>query len=283
MKAPLNYDESNLKENIESSKTLLVDADFIKYHVPYFCYNDYGLNDKGRVDLELLQETTDKVIAELTDIFLFKDYIYIFSGKKKNGYRDKIAQLREYKGKRRSREPLYASVFDDMDAVMYYIVTKYKTIYEPTLEADDVISYVYNKDKHVIYSKDKDLMQIPGYHYDIKKNDIIEVSEDDAYMMLIKQVMIGDSTDGIMGLHRYGIKKYEKDFKLMLTPEEAYKRAVEIYIERLGFFEGIDTFNENYALCRLLRKRGDYIKERYKWIDEKLQEYENDITDSKSN
>ena len=78
------------------------------------------------------------------------------------------------------------------------------------IESDDVLNIGYNKFKSqynvIIVSADKDLNQIPGQHYNPKKNVGYYVSEQEALDNKLIQILMGDSTDGIRGIEGVGPK-----------------------------------------------------------------------------
>ena len=83
------------------------------------------------------------------------------------------------------------------------------------LEADDVLA-IRNKQlnelgvSNVIVSVDKDLLQIPGVHYNPIKDEIQSITEFSASYNFWKQVLMGDVTDGIYGISGVGPKTAEK-------------------------------------------------------------------------
>ena len=57
---------------------------------------------------------------------------------------------------------------------------------------------------------DKDLLQIPGNHYNFNKKTHRFVSDDEAHKLLMIQCLTGDRTDNIPGIKGIGPKKAEK-------------------------------------------------------------------------
>lgn len=79
------------------------------------------------------------------------------------------------------------------------------------IESDDVLNIGYNRFKSqynvIIVSADKDLNQIPGQHYNPKKNVSYYVSEQEALNNKLVQILMGDSTDDVKGLVGIGCKR----------------------------------------------------------------------------
>lgn len=83
------------------------------------------------------------------------------------------------------------------------------------LEADDYLAILSTKyADSIICSKDKDLDQVPGLHYNWSKTKVdkgvYEVSEVEGHRTLFKQIITGDSTDNIPGIFRLFGKKATK-------------------------------------------------------------------------
>ena len=82
-----------------------------------------------------------------------------------------------------------------------HIVKQHGAMYaEEGLEADDILAIdarVYDKDDSdfMIVSIDKDLNTVPGWHYNPEKDVRYWVSPEDAYMFLMCQMVMGDTSD----------------------------------------------------------------------------------------
>lgn len=128
----------------------------------------------------------------------------------------------------------------------------------PEVEADDMVASIANKLRQysnidvVVCGNDKDLHQIPGVFYDYKKNESWYIDEISATRSLYKQVIMGDSTDSIPGLKGYGkakataIVENEK-----FNEKSAYLYTIKEFVSALGEDAGIQSFFENYMLCKL--------------------------------
>ena len=85
-----------------------------------------------------------------------------------------------------------------------YIMNNYNSLLFNDLEADDVICMLQDKNTYII-SDDKDLKQIPGYHFDYSTNSLYEITNEQAIYNLASQLIKGDSTDNILGLYGIGV------------------------------------------------------------------------------
>tara|TARA_R110000851_G_scaffold49992_4_gene119883 strand:- start:1256 stop:2032 length:777 start_codon:yes stop_codon:yes gene_type:complete len=96
-----------------------------------------------------------------------------------------------------------------------YIVEKYKAVEADNMEADDLVSIWAAEcreaeQEYTVVGIDKDLLQIPGTHYNFVKKEIQEISEDTADLKLMLQCLTGDRSDNIPGIKGIGPKKAEK-------------------------------------------------------------------------
>lgn len=84
----------------------------------------------------------------------------------------------------------------------------------PYLEADDALGIVatnpYFCPQSVIVTIDKDLNQIPGYHYNPMKDEHYYVTDDEASYFMRQQWLTGDSGDDIPGLPGIGPKRAQR-------------------------------------------------------------------------
>jgi DNA polymerase-1 len=98
-------------------------------------------------------------------------------------------------------------------------------------EGDDVLGIVSTRGEigdHVIVTIDKDLLQIPGRHWNPDKGEHRIVLEDEADLLFHMQWLMGDRTDNIPGIPKVGPAKAAK----MLTDvpmAERTAKVLEIY------------------------------------------------------
>jgi len=246
----------------ETNKIALIDADYIKYIVTYWLFKNHMFNKEEPTPENLLIEEIDQFVHNILLGIECKSKIFIFSGKTRDGFRWSIARDKPYKGNRKSKELLYPNQMNDMNFVFDYIQSKEHTLRYEDLEADDLLAMLQSEDTF-IYSKDKDMLQIPGTHFDIKTDEFHVVSEDQGWRFLMAQVLTGDSTDNILGLRNFGPAKVKALF-IGVATHELYEVVLRTFIEHLGMRHGVDAFVENYSLVRLTLNRGDWNREKYK-------------------
>lgn len=215
------------------------------------------------------------------------DFIIPF-GQGKN-FRYDIAQTQAYKQGRPPKPLLY-------DVVKDYLLYKYKDHLDivTNVETDDRVCQLLwdawirsgrnhdNLDSVGVFI-DKDITQVPCLWYNFDKPDIglTKITSIDAARSLAKQLLLGDSTDSILGLPKltpelhtkYKIRKAaslgattaDNLLKDVHTPKEMFERVVEAYKSLYGdekkpwvSFRGdklewdyLDYMDETFKLVRM--------------------------------
>ena len=104
----------------------------------------------------------------------------------------------------------------------------------PGYEADDLVSIICRKSKNAVcVSNDKDLLQVPGQHYNPQKDEVFGVSEQEARYHRYYQWIAGDPGDGYSGIPKVGHVK-TTDFLYgirinTISDEEAFKHVRGLY------------------------------------------------------
>lgn len=138
------------------------------------------------------------------------------------------------------------------------------------LEADDLIGMMVSSGQAIGVTVDKDLRQVPGWHWNPdKESEPFEVTQDDADTYFYQQWMTGDTTDNVWGLWKVGPAKAKK--VLDKTPKEDWDKVImEMYQEedwskRPEEKRPLDMFRKDFALaqarCVRILRHGDYDKE----------------------
>lgn len=130
------------------------------------------------------------------------------------------------------------------------------------IEADDEINIRANEltaqgKWWCIVTNDKDLKQIPGWHYDWKKKALIDVDIVEARQCLYMQVLQGDSVDNIKGCPGIGPAKAAKALKHAETDEEMLEVCKWLYVQAYGGdeTEAMKMLKLNIRLIRMLQVR----------------------------
>jgi len=105
-------------------------------------------------------------------------------------------------------------------------------------EADDMLAMYATElgpTDCVVVSLDKDLLQIPGDHYNFVKDSFETVCEHQARQNFWTQVLMGDKTDDIPGLHGVGpvtAKKILKPLHADSTELDYYRAVLKEWLQR---------------------------------------------------
>jgi 5'-3' exonuclease len=122
-----------------------------------------------------------------------------------------------------------------------------------TIEADDAVSICANKfqGNSIICSPDKDILMLPGRHFNYRKMEFVDQSISDYLYAFWTSVIVGDTTDNIKGIPGCGKAYAEKAFASMAGT--AYRDVVfQSYVNKLGEVEGIKEFYKNYMVLKIL-------------------------------
>lgn len=250
-------------EPLKADRIALIDADYLKY---IFSSRMSKKLDESNCTLShrnhFFEEVSDEVIFDLVQKII-DPMVFCFSGKSYNTFRYHLAVEKEYKGNRK-KEELYEGADTDTHRFMNKIIEKYNSLLFSDLEADDIVSVLQDPHNTYIVSKDKDLFQIPGYHYDWMKNQIYEITNEQALLHLSKQIIKGDSTDNIGAIPGMGDKKTD-EFIMSLGPNvKVFMNSIlSLYCQKFGIFEGVDRFSETVQLVKMRRDRGEWFRSKY--------------------
>jgi DNA polymerase-1 len=138
------------------------------------------------------------------------------------------------------------------------------------LEADDLIGMLVSEGRAIGVTVDKDLRQIPGWHWNPdKESEPVQVSGEEADKYFYQQWMTGDTTDNIWGLWKVGPAKAKK--LLDNTPKEEWDNIImdmyqnEDWAKRPENKRPLEMYRKDFALsqarCVRILRAGDYNKE----------------------
>lgn len=189
----------------------------------------------------LIEDILDQTQADSYEIYLTGS----------NNFRSNIARTVPYKGNRTGRKPeLY-------DAIRNYMVKYHGARVVEGFEADDAMSIAQSKrDKTVICSIDKDLLMVPGLHYNWVKENLESINEVEGYRNFWKQMASGDTVDNIIGLPKIGEVKAAKLVQEENTFFSMFRKVWDKYKEAFGA-EAADRFVENIYLLWMVRDESE--------------------------
>jgi hypothetical protein len=214
----------------------IIDSDSLTYAV------GFSSND---IDEALAVSRLEATMIELCMEVECDEYEGYLTGT--GNFRYELAKTAPYKGNRISEKPIH------LQALRNHLVESWGFVIVDGIEADDIVATrgTELKDECIIVGIDKDLLQIPGWHYNYRKHTKQYVDEFTGWYNFYLQILTGDVADNIKGLKGIGPAKGAKILKDCTNVEELYEAVLKAY-------DG-DTPRvlENGNLLYLQRKQGD--------------------------
>lgn len=162
-------------------------------------------------------------------------------------FRIEVAKLRVYKGTRKTEKPFY------YNSIRAYLITVHNAYVSRGCEADDELSIqqTLRPTETIICTRDKDLRQVPGWHYgwESGKQGEFEPTEYDdvgaieldrsksvpkivggGFAFFASQLLTGDTVDNIAGLPKYGPVKAASILDGCSTPRDYLSRVRSEYV-----------------------------------------------------
>ena len=232
-----------------SARVAVIDADILLYKACRSAEEevDWG-NDQWLLwsDLDTVKHIIDDQVDMLVNDMNADRTILCFSDKE--NFRKHINP--EYKANRKGgRKPIC------FKAALEYCKEQYPYRQFTNLEADDVIGIIAtteNDNEYVIVSEDKDLLTIPGYHWNPKTKEVYYIDIEEADFNFYYQTLVGDAVDNYKGCPNVGKVKATK----LLT--EAQKEGKDLWKTVVNRFEEAGSTKEeailNARMARILRK-----------------------------
>ena len=227
----------------------LLDADIFLYEM------GSATDDEGYpLAWPLVQARLDARIEQILEAVEAETWQGYITGQ--GNFRESISTIKDYKGNRdRGTRPFWHQ------AVHSYLVNDRSVIVCHGLEADDQISMDHGEGT-IICSRDKDLKQVPGWHYSWpswkqEEQRPYYITETDGLRFFYKQLLTGDATDNILGL--YGVGQKAACVQRIDTLEEEidmFREVHEQYYLRFGNHWQM-FMSENGTLLWLLRHPED--------------------------
>ena len=212
----------------------LIDADIVTFSCAV--YNEEWGWDACREDIDQLM----KRILETTGATEYRAFI---TGD--NNFRYKVDP--EYKANRKGKpQPQYRQQANA------YLVTEYGAVVTDGNEADDElgIAQMDSSVETIICSIDKDLFQIPGKHYNWRKNEFNEVTALDGLRLFYRQCLTGDTADNVRGVGGIGPVKSARIIN-DLTDE------IDMFQSVSAFYTDQERFLKNGQLLHIWQKKDD--------------------------
>ena len=215
----------------------LIDADIVAYRVACTLEDD----DAEDFVYARAEDLVDQILVntEATEYRLF------LTGK--NNFRYSIYP--EYKAHRPTEKPFW------LEKCRQYLIATFNAEVIDGQEADDALGIAQTEDT-IICSIDKDLLMIPGRHYNFVKDEFQEVTNDSGMRHFYMQCLTGDRSDNIKGIEKIGPKKAEKILAGCVTEQELFNAVRDAY-------SNDEEFLMNGRVLWIRRKENEDWKDRF--------------------
>ena len=172
------------------------------------------------------------------------EYTVFLSDSLENNYRFKIDP--NYKANRKDQpKPKH---YND---VKLFLQQEWDAVITKGQEADDALGIYQSQNQDtIICSIDKDLLMIPGKHFNFVKKEWQEVEYIDGLKHFYKQLLIGDRTDNIFGVEKIGPVKAGRWIDRCECEEDMFMTVIDLYDEE-------DRMKRNGQLLWIRRKEGE--------------------------
>lgn len=218
---------------------LELDADSLVYKIGYIVDKQEGGEKLCHV---LVQQSLDHILENSRCVDM-----NIYLGGTGN-FRGTVATILPYKGNRDvSNRPIH------YDFIREILCTRYGADIVHGQEAEDAVGIAISKyedeDQYMVGGIDKDLLMLPGYHYNYNKAQVTyHITEEQGYRNFCLQLLHGDMTDNIPGIYQLlkldgktetmnALKKSkylivaEKELKVLHTFQDMLKYVIQQYVE----------------------------------------------------
>lgn len=215
----------------------LIDADIVAYRVACTLAED----DAEDFVYARTEDLVDQILVntEATEYRLF------LTGK--NNFRYSIYP--EYKAHRPTEKPFW------LEKCREYLIATFNAEVINGQEADDALGINQTEDT-IICSIDKDLLMIPGQHYNFVKDEFITVTPESGIRHFYMQCLTGDRSDNIKGIEKIGPKKAEKILAGCVTEQEMFNAVRDAY-------SNDEEFLMNGRVLWIRRKENEDWKDRF--------------------
>jgi 5'-3' exonuclease len=192
----------------------LIDADIVLHRVCWTTENE---------DLGIAKFRADEMLDGILVDTKATEFQLWFSDVKENNFRYKL--YAPYKANRVVEKPVHYETLKE------YLITQWGARIAFGMEADDALGIYQDKINRttIIASIDKDLLTIPGLHWNFVKQEKTVVSALEALRNFYAQFLIGDSADNIKGASGIGPKKAAKILAGLETEEEMFDAVVDTF------------------------------------------------------
>jgi hypothetical protein len=254
--------ESSLKK----PEIALIDGDILTYRLGFGGQKKLPDGTIEPIPDPVMKARVDSFIVDLLmfDLPSCTDYEGYLSLDSESNFRNAIAVTAPYKGNRTAAKPHH------YDLIRERLLTYWDFHGIIGQEADDSLAQEQTEkgDKTVIVSIDKDMLQVPGWHYNFVTRNLQYVTMFGGFYNFCVQMLMGDKVDNIIGLKQVGIKTAQKILMEVDPWESSILTEVAAQYKKHGDTE-LKHFKENAKLL-WLRRRKDYGEEYIDYLIKEL-------------
>lgn len=241
-----------------SHRIALIDADVLMYRSGFAVESKVITQDEidGEVweSVSIEAEPVENAIAICRDTLEYilmelatDDYELYLTGD--TNFRKEIATVKKYKGNRdNARRPIYA------DALRKYLIADWNAKVTAGQEADDELGIRLTEtgETGIICTIDKDLLMVPGKHYNWVNGNKKITNEFHGMQYFYRQLLCGDNTDNIPGCPSVGAKRSAKILRGLDNEVDLWNACLETYdkqLTKLAHKVANDFHYENGNVC----------------------------------
>ncbi len=227
----------------------LIDADIIAYRIGFTTEN------VSLEDIDIVEWRIDTFIQDIDRILQPEKVEFYLTSTDKSNFRFNIYS--QYKANRKAEKPRHYEYIRD------YLINSYGAEVVFGMEADDMLSIRQYEcfGNSVICSIDKDLLQVPGDHYNFVTGTKNYISVQEGLANFYKQLLVGDSGDNIPGCPGIGEAKSNKlviaDMSELDMYEVCYKTYKEQYKKKKIPWDFVPDMLRNGNLLKLKTTRDE--------------------------
>jgi len=212
-----------------------IDGDLVAYPCAASC------GEEDPLDVALYR--CDKLMREILEASDCEEYNIFLSTK--SNFRKEINH--EYKANRNSMQPPQW-----LQQCKEYLLTEWNAKVKEFYEADDLLG-IYQSSDTILCSFDKDLLMIPGTHFNWKKQqygESTQVSAEQGIHHFYTQMLVGDTTDNVIGIAGLGPVKSKKYLSSAENEQDLFDLVYNKY-------DNPERFLMNGVCLWICRKEGE--------------------------
>jgi len=223
----------------------LIDGDLIVYRIGFTTEKDSP---------EIAYIRTEELIRGILDACEASEYFVCISPTGGKTFRHRLYP--EYKANRKEvKKPVH------YEALREYLQEAHSASVGEDEEADDLLGQYQSEigPKAILASTDKDLNQIPGWHYNFVTKLKYHMEPLEAIKCFYIQLLMGDNSDNIPGIPGIGIAKATQAIDPLKSESAMVERARAMYGAAFG--PDSESLLQRNAILLKIRGTNDYLWE----------------------